>query len=89
MSAGQISARLKRKVTLCLLVMMPTMQPQTGTKREEAPVTLGGEQGPVEEPLEEMTAETAITTGIVGTSLTHSQDEVTVHVVEEGIKELD
>ena len=45
---------------------------------------LGDEQGPAEEPLDEMMEEPEI----AGTSLMHSQDEVTIHMAEEEIREL-
>ena len=45
-----------------------------------------GKQGPAEESLEEM-GEPDGTAGTVGTSPTDSQDEVTIHVMEEEIKD--
>ena len=60
-------------------------------RREETPTpqtTSWDEQGPAEDPLEEMSGEPDGTAGVVGSSPTNSQDEVTIHMTEE-IRDLD
>ena len=66
-----------------------------GDTKEETPTASQDEQGPTKEPLMEM-GEPDGTAGTVGTSPTdsqdaptNSQDEVTVHVMEEEIRGLD
>ena len=60
-----------------------------GDRVEETPTALQDEQGPTKEPLEEIGEPdgTAGTVGTVGTLPTDSQDEVTVHMMEEEIKD--
>ena len=62
-----------------------------GDRGEETPTpqtTSPDEQGPTEEPLEEM-GEPDGTAGTAGILPTDSQDEVTVHMMEREIKDLD
>ena len=58
---------------------------------EETPTpqtTLQDEQGPAKELQEEMSGEPDRMAGVVGASPTNSQDEVTVHMTEEEIRDL-
>ena len=60
-----------------------------GDRGEETPQTTSqDEQGPAEELLEKM-GDPDGTAGAVGTMPADSQDEVTIHVTEEEIKDFD